>query len=380
MDKNYLERLLKKEMSRKEFMKFSALMFISIFGFAGVITELLTHAAEPEASQEAESGSLSGSAKIVTDTLASGGEAVQFGTYSSGGGATYFPATDPFNAPIVANPVLHANNSVWQSKFESMFSSMDTSTLYGWPLYIASSSDPEVTCHGSYQNATFHLPPGATPSGDSDGHLLIVEPVGVSPTHPTVVCETEIYVCTVSGTTVTPGDCATPCQFNVSTTNGNDNTNIASSSPGSARGCGICCLAGLVLEAEFLAGEIPHALCATCSWTASGGEGVGWMYPAIISDGKTSGGIPEGARIQLDPAYDISGLTASEQIIAKALQVYGFYVTDSTDPGENAVVFEAQVATTTNSAYSGFDEHNGNTLGGLGIWSHMRVLASWDGS
>jgi hypothetical protein len=104
------------------------------------------------------------------------------------------------------------------------------------------------------------------------------------------------------------------------------------------------------------------------------------MYPAIISDGKTSGGIPEGARIQLDPAYDISGLTASEQIIAKALQVYGFYVTDSTDPGENAVVFEAQVATTTNSAYSGFDEHNGNTLGGLGIWSHMRVLASWDGS
>lgn len=303
-------------------------------------------------------------------------------TVSGGVAQEFFTPTDPFNDPIPGSPVLDSNNTTWQSKFTSMFASLDTSTLYGWPVYFATSADPVITVDGGYQNAKLHWPDGAVPSGDADGHLIVIAPGGAT--------ETEMGAATVSGTwpsqTVSLGNGYSPCQFVVSTSAGNTTRNICgdstvdgnpshTGSPGSARGCGISCLAGLVLQSEFAAGVIPHALCATCSWTAST-----FRSPAIISDGGTSGGIPEGARIQLDPAFDISGYTATQQIIAKALQVYGFYVTDSTGASGNAVVFESQATDGSNAAYAALDEQNGNTLGGLSMWAHMRVLNSWNGT
>jgi hypothetical protein len=55
-------------------------------------------------------------------------------------------------------------------------------------------------------------------------------------------------------------------------------------------------------------------------------------------------------------------------------------VTDSTGGSGNGVVFEGQVTDGTNAAFAALDEQNGNTLGTLDMWAHMRVLASWDGS
>lgn len=43
---------------------------------------------------------------------------------------------------------------------------------------------------------------------------------------------------------------------------------------------------------------------------------IGWEY------------VPEGAHIQLDPEYDISGLTADAQVVAQALKDYGAFVCD----------------------------------------------------
>jgi hypothetical protein len=76
---NHLEELLKKEMTRKDFLGFSALAVISMFSIFGVITELLSHASTPYASGESELGTLSGDATAVSDSSASGGEAVRFG-------------------------------------------------------------------------------------------------------------------------------------------------------------------------------------------------------------------------------------------------------------------------------------------------------------
>jgi hypothetical protein len=78
-----LTDLLKKEMTRKEFLGFTALTVASMFGIFGVVTELLSHAATPYASSEAESGDLAGTASKVSDSSASEGEAVIFGTASS---------------------------------------------------------------------------------------------------------------------------------------------------------------------------------------------------------------------------------------------------------------------------------------------------------
>jgi hypothetical protein len=49
--------------------------------------------------------------------------------------------------------------------------------------------------------------------------------------------------------------------------------------------------------------------------------------------------IPEGARVQLDPALDLNslGLTGWQKTIARALQVYGMYLVDSGSLGLYAV-------------------------------------------
>lgn len=86
--KQPLQKLLDREMSRKEFLAFGAFAVATAFGITGLIKELLSHAATPTASLEVENGTVSSAASRVTDGTASGGQAVKFGSGSSGGGST----------------------------------------------------------------------------------------------------------------------------------------------------------------------------------------------------------------------------------------------------------------------------------------------------
>jgi hypothetical protein len=93
-------------MTRKEFMGLTAIIISSLFGFVGVITELLSRAATPYSSVEAEKGILSGAAKIVNDAQASGGSAVQFG---NDGSQLYALKWAP---PVLENPItVHLNTT-----------------------------------------------------------------------------------------------------------------------------------------------------------------------------------------------------------------------------------------------------------------------------
>jgi hypothetical protein len=85
MNSSQLKRILHKEMTRKDFLSFTALGIASLFGAFGVIAELLSHAATPFATEEAEKGSKTGVATTVISATASGGEAVQFGGLNSFG-------------------------------------------------------------------------------------------------------------------------------------------------------------------------------------------------------------------------------------------------------------------------------------------------------
>jgi len=69
---------------------------------------------------------------------------------------------------------------------------------------------------------------------------------------------------------------------------------------------------------------IPHAL----QFTAPNVDGRCWVYPALGSDGFALDGMPEGARIQLDPRLDVSKLPPGPRTIARTLQVYGAYLRD----------------------------------------------------
>jgi hypothetical protein len=77
------------------------------------------------------------------------------------------------------------------------------------------------------------------------------------------------------------------------------------------------------------AGVIKHALKFAFPYTKAGGP----VLPAVASDGTHSdaGSLPEGARLQLDPSLDLSslGLNSWQMVVAKAMQTYGMYLTDT---------------------------------------------------
>lgn len=117
----------------------------------------------------------------------------------------------------------------------------------------------------------------------------------------------------------------------------------------SGRGAGTSYMAGLVRPWEIAQGHVDHAL-------AFGYDSPSALFraPASKSDGGNFGGVsgtdlPEGARIQLDPAKTDSdfngiGLNASAKIVAIALQQYGMYCIDHS--GSSKVYIEADETAT----------------------------------
>ncbi len=97
----------------------------------------------------------------------------------------------------------------------------------------------------------------------------------------------------------------------------------------SSRASGFAVTAGLVFPDELRSGSIRHALVFTSPLTRAGGP----VLPATSSDGRSTSpsALPEGARLQLDPALDLSTLELApwQRTIAVALQRYGMFLADS---------------------------------------------------
>lgn len=101
-----LKNLREREVTRKEFLKLGVISIVSIFGIAGIINELISHAATSSSPLEAENGPLVGNAQKVYDTSASGGQAVEFGSASTNGSIT-IPAISG-DSTLVINQALAA--------------------------------------------------------------------------------------------------------------------------------------------------------------------------------------------------------------------------------------------------------------------------------
>src|SRR5215211_7346380 len=98
-----------------------------------------------------------------------------------------------------------------------------------------------------------------------------------------------------------------------------------------SRGAGVPYLAGLIRPCELRLGRIEHALAFAYDHASPR-----YVFPATKSDGNgtVARDLPEGARLQLDPALsdrDIEawGCTGPCLVIARALQRYGMYVIDN---------------------------------------------------
>lgn len=93
-----LQRLLDREMTRKQFLGLGALAVASLFGLGGVIKMLSSHAATPFVTSEPENGTSTVGATFVTDTAASGGKAVKFSAPAAA------PPPPPPSASVIWEP------------------------------------------------------------------------------------------------------------------------------------------------------------------------------------------------------------------------------------------------------------------------------------
>jgi hypothetical protein len=144
---------------------------------------------------------------------------------------------------------------------------------------------------------------------------------------------------------------------------------------GGSRGSGFSVLAGVVRLHEIEQGNIPHALEFS---TSKCQEGV-VRPPAHTTDGRYVGSdaIPEGARVQLDPALDLDavpGITPAEKTIGRALQIYGAFAVDC-GGSPMAIGFEMPGPGETNSYPAAGLTHDYFELSHIPVDS-LRVLAA----
>ncbi len=105
-------------------------------------------------------------------------------------------------------------------------------------------------------------------------------------------------------------------------------TGVLKPGEGACRAAGFPLIAGLIRPEEIAQGRIEHALAFAYNAPKHGV----YVQPASLSDGLSTraGAIPEGARLQLDPALDLDrlALKPAARIVARALQEYGMFLGD----------------------------------------------------
>jgi hypothetical protein len=251
-----------------------------------------------------------------------------------------YSSASPWNTPIAAQPAINASSAYDILTLGSNFGS--DPTQYTFPVYSVSPGGPmgTVAVSGVFGNMTpaamttsrgnisLPLPAGVQPASGSDSQAIILNPATGD----------EWGFWQLAG--------SPPSMTAVNGYHYNTNWDAVTPGPG-PRGAGIPYLAGLVRPCEIAQGHIDHALAFSYQDTSPA-----HVYPASKSDGSGSG-MPEGTRIQLDPSVSDAmiqswGCTGACFTVAKALQVYGAYLTDTA--GHPKLYFEADITAHWNGA------------------------------
>src|SRR6266699_6429956 len=249
-------------------------------------------------------------------------------------GVQLYPSNNLYNAPITYAP-LHPNSAAYVAAVGptqaialhfSTIASPPAGFAWGIPYNIATNSTP------TYHMTSFGFPTVSAdlaypipnspqyeePSNGSADHLLL-----------SLNADTGILY-ELTGVVYNSGantwSAASGGSFNLSA-----NT-LPTFSSGISTSSGMPVLPGLVTYDEVASGAITHALCCAMPFGAGINQQI---WPAIHNDGSTTGYPPQGIRFRLKANFDISGFSATNQVILQAMKTYGIYNQDS---GANAVV------------------------------------------
>ncbi|MGA2962343.1 MAG: Ig-like domain repeat protein [Candidatus Korobacteraceae bacterium] len=277
--------------------------------------------------------------------------------------ARWYSSNSFWNIPIAASPTIDPNSSNMIATAISAYASnaiLDNDNNWGISYVYASSTSKTYTvacteyCTGDI--IKFPIPSGAKPNLGSDHHLTVIN--GTQ--------ELDMWEASYNSRAGT-------WSAGVRTV-----TNITGWGANCAQGqhcdgaiaAGTAMLGGSIRPEEISSGAINHALAITTPATKSGYI----ACPATHTDGASSSAnaIPEGALIQLDPAFNVSAQSwpAWEKIIATALQTYGAYVVDTSGA---LALYAVNDINTSNTTWASVGMTKFPSLSSL-PWSSFRVI------
>jgi hypothetical protein len=246
------------------------------------------------------------------------------GPTTSGSGqrrGNFYAARSPWNTPISPNASIDPDSALMVQTIVEAAQKQGFLIAVGkwsWPLYYADATTELKTIRLTRSWAPARtmtgvpIPSGAEPDPADDGHLVVV--------NTSTNCEYDFYEAVKQD----DGSWSAGWANTIKTTGSGWYEHGSS-----ATGSGAAGAAGLIRPEELQSGVIPHALAFAYPYTKAGGA----VLPATESDGRTTitGAIPMGARVRLDPSLDLSSLALKpyELIIAKAMQQYGMFLTDT---------------------------------------------------
>jgi len=277
-------------------------------------------------------------------------------------GQLYAP-TSFWNTPIPSNPAIDPNSAaIVQASLTNFASNANFANTEGWgiPIVYASATDKEYTIGCTYfdcgTTVKFRIPAGAKPTTGSDKHLVVIDLAkGL---------ELDMW----------------RAEYNAATDSWSAGSRYTTSVSGWGAICGLgqhcngavasgfAAFGGIPRPEEFAQPVIPHALTLTPPLTRDNYI----ACPATHTDGEdASPAIPEGARVQLDPTFNVDAQSwpAWKKTMARTLQVYGAYVSDT--GGTLALRGESDV--NRQGAWTAVGMPEWASLSDL-PWSKMRVL------
>lgn len=291
-----------------------------------------------------------------------GYERAQVRTPARAGAVTpLYPQSSFWNQPIPAGAAAHPDSDAMvQAALVAHGSRANLANTDAWGIAatyanpVSKEYDVACTRYDCGTQVRFRIPAHAAPTTGSDHHLAVLDPSNDRELDMWLAAKADgwsagsRFTYPISGS----GPCATGQRCN------------------SAVAAGFALMGGVIRPEEIAQGHIDHALVFTTPVT----QAKVIACPASHTDGKYSdpGAMPEGARIQLDPSFDVGATSwpAWKKTIARALQRYGAYLGDT--GGTVAIRGEADV----NRGYDAWGmagAPEGASLADL-PWGRMRVL------
>jgi hypothetical protein len=271
-----------------------------------------------------------------------------------------YSATSFWNTTIPASPAIDPDSAVIvQDSFVAYQANANFSNTPSWgrAIYLAQASDKLYTIVGKNKTVQARIPAGAKPNSGSDHHMVVVEGD----------VETDMWVAVYDATN-DKWSASWVGQTSITGWGAHCALRQHCNGPVAA---GFAAAGGQGLPEDFQRGRINHALAITTPRTRSGFI----ACPATHTDGKfaSNTAMPEGARLQLDPAFNVAAQpwAAWQKVLAKALQEYGAYTSDT--GGTVSVKGEAADLDKRGLSWASVGVPSGPNLSWL-PWTRMRVL------